>query len=111
MPKNPGSRFTAIALLLGLLLPAFPAAAADDLLKPIGALGEYLDDAGITAEVKARLLAEKGLDASAIRVTTDNAVVRLEGTVETPEQAALAEQAAKGLSNVKGVENRLRTRL
>ena len=99
-----------LAALIMLLAPSAEAAEKGGPLEPIGAIGGFMDDAGITAEIKVRLVAEKGLDAAAISVTTDNAVVTLEGSVPSQAQAALAERIAGGLSNVKGVRNRLAVR-
>ena len=102
--------FLGITLMLLVLFASVPVAsgAESDVLEPIGAVGKFLDDTGITSEIKIRLLAEKGLEGSNISVTTTSAVVSLDGTVANISQAALAEQVARGLSNVKGVDNNLK---
>lgn len=70
--------------------------------------GKYLDDAWITAKVKAALLKEtrlKGLDVS---VETIKGAVVLSGEVAKPEQVRQAETIAAGIEGVKSVRNDLR---
>ncbi len=69
--------------------------------------GEYMDDAAITAEVKGKLLAQKGLDSLDISVTTINGVVSLEGTTKEASQVGLAERVAREVDGVKSVKNHL----
>lgn len=69
--------------------------------------GEYLDDAGITAKVKAGLAAEKDLASFGIKVITVNGAVTLLGDVKTFAQVGLAESVAKKVEGVRSVENRL----
>ena len=99
-------------VFFALAVTVAPAGAAEKggPLEPVGALGEFMNDAATTVEIKARLAAEKGLNGVAVSVTTDNAVVTLEGVVNSQAQADLAERIAGSLSNVKGVRNRLGVR-
>lgn len=69
--------------------------------------GEYLDDAAITAKVKADFLTQKGLESGNISVETNNGVVMLTGNVKDEAQASLAEKAADSIKGVKRVDNRL----
>lgn len=71
-------------------------------------VNEYVDDAVITAEVKAKLLTQEGLGMIDIKVTTTEGVVRLEGTVGHQSQAALAELVAKDVKGVRKVDNQLK---
>jgi hyperosmotically inducible protein len=64
-------------------------------------------DAAITADVKARLIAEPGIRAFQINVDTYNAVVTLKGDVKTGAQRATAEQLAHKVKGVKSVRNSL----
>lgn len=100
------------AVLAVVAFVSFPSLAAETKgpLEPIATVGTFLDDAGITAEIKTRLAAEKGLSSTGISVTTTNSVVRLDGTVPSRSESALAETVARNLSNVKGVENNLKIR-
>jgi len=70
-------------------------------------VGEALDDAAITARVKAALLQApdvKGLD---VTVQTDKAVVQLSGFVGSQVQIDKALDVAKGVSGVREVQNKM----
>jgi hyperosmotically inducible protein len=64
-------------------------------------------DAAITADVKARLIAEPGIRAFVINVDTYNGAVSLKGTVKTGAQRATAERLARQVKGVKSVKNEL----
>lgn len=66
-----------------------------------------IDDTGITTKVKAAILAEPGLDSLQINVDTVNGVVTLSGTVDSQANSDKAAGVASGVSDVKGVENKL----
>lgn len=70
-------------------------------------LGEYLDDATVTAEVKGKILGQKGLDSLDISVKTTEGVVTLTGKVENSAQIGLAEEVAREVKGVKKVNNML----
>jgi hyperosmotically inducible protein len=69
--------------------------------------GETVDDASITASVKSKLVADKASNLTRVDVDTNNGTVYLNGSVETPEQKARAEQLAWQASGVKSVVNNL----
>ncbi|RXZ43384.1 molecular chaperone OsmY [Crenobacter cavernae] len=69
--------------------------------------GEYLSDAAITSKVKAGLLADQGLKSTAISVKTDNGRVQLSGFAANEGQIRRAETVAKGVRDVKAVQNDL----
>jgi hyperosmotically inducible periplasmic protein len=69
--------------------------------------GRNIDDATLTASVNAALVADKPSNFTRIDVDTTNGVVALNGTVETPEQRARAEQLAGRVDGVKKVVNNL----
>jgi len=69
--------------------------------------GRNVDDAALTASVNAALVADKPSNFTRIDVDTTNGVVALNGTVETPEQRARAEQLASRVNGVKKVINNL----
>ena len=69
--------------------------------------GQNLDDANTTTAVKAQLAREKASTLTRIDVDTTGGVVSLNGTVESAEQRARAEQVARGVSSVKKVVNNL----
>jgi len=64
-------------------------------------------DAAITADVKARLIAEPGIRAFSINVDTYNGAVTLKGDVKTGAQRATAERLARKVKGVKSVRNEL----
>jgi hyperosmotically inducible protein len=68
---------------------------------------ERIDDAAITAEVKARLVAERPANLTSVDVDTRQGVVRLHGTVPTPADKATAERIARGAHGVESVYNDL----
>jgi hyperosmotically inducible periplasmic protein len=69
--------------------------------------GRNVDDATLTASVNAALVADKPSNFTRIDVDTTNGVVALNGTVESPEQRARAEQLAARVNGVKKVVNNL----
>lgn len=69
--------------------------------------GQNIDDSNTTAAVKARLAQDKVSSLTRIDVDTNDGVVALNGTVESAEQRARAEQIARGVGGVKRVINNL----
>lgn len=69
--------------------------------------GQSLDDAGVTARVKAKLLWNRHTDGLSVKVDTVNGVTTLTGHVDTDAQRDLAEQLTKNTSGVKSVKNSL----
>jgi hyperosmotically inducible periplasmic protein len=71
-------------------------------------LGRNIDDSAITASVKAKLAAEKISTVTRIDVDTNQGVVALNGTVQSAEMRARAEQLARDVKGVRDVINNLR---
>jgi hyperosmotically inducible periplasmic protein len=69
--------------------------------------GTNVDDATITASVKTKLVADKGSNLTRVDVDTNNGTVYLNGTVDSAEQKARAEQLARQAQGVKSVVNNL----
>jgi len=69
--------------------------------------GEYIDDAAITAKIKAEILSDPLLKVFQITVTTTNGVVRLSGTVDSQQSIDRAMEIARSVKDVKSVENGL----
>lgn len=65
------------------------------------------NDAAITADVKARLIAEPGIRAFSINVDTYNGNVTLKGDVKTSAQRGTAEKLARKVNGVKAIRNEL----
>lgn len=73
-------------------------------------VGEYIDDATITTQVKARMVENKQVDAAAISVETLNGTVMLSGFAKTYDERATAESIARNVKGVKSVKNEIALR-
>ena len=71
---------------------------------------DRVDDAAITAAVKAKLVADRARNLVAVNVDTRDGVVRLEGTVPTTEDKLEAERLATQTDGVRSVTNELKVR-
>ncbi len=69
--------------------------------------GTYVDDATITAKVKAGLLESSKTSGTRVSVDTQAGVVMLSGFVDSAESKAAAETIAKDVTGVKSVTNRI----
>ena len=74
---------------------------------PAGATGDTSHDAAITAAVNSRYVNDRLVDALAIRVTTYQGVVTLQGTVGNHAAAARAVDLARSTPHVRRVVSRL----
>jgi hyperosmotically inducible protein len=70
-------------------------------------VGQTLDDAGTTAAIKTKLLANKSTSGLKINVDTKNGVVTLRGNVASSAEKDLAEQIARNSSDTVAVHNEL----
>jgi hyperosmotically inducible protein len=84
-----------------------PAPSPGAATEPGRTAGQTLDDAGITAKVKAALVQAPDVKGTDINVDTANGTVTLKGTVETQAQSDRAVTIAKGIEGVKDVQNTL----
>ena len=73
-------------------------------------VGEYIDDATITTQVKARMVENKQVDAAAISVETLNGTVLLSGFAKSSAERDTAENVARGVKGVKAVKNEISVR-
>ncbi|MDD2919482.1 BON domain-containing protein [Rhodoferax sp.] len=73
-------------------------------------VGAYVDDAGITTLVKARMAESKLVSASSISVETLNGTVMLSGFAKSATEKSAAENIARGVNNVKLVKNEIAIR-
>ena len=69
--------------------------------------GELIDDATITAKVKAALFQDPVVSGFDVGVDTFKGQVQLNGFVDTPEQKARAEEVARSVQGVAEVGNKL----
>ena len=67
----------------------------------------YASDTAITSELKAKFLAEKGLDSMDIKVQTNKGIVTLRGQVLKESQARTAERITRETKGVRGVQNKI----
>lgn len=79
------------------------AAAGEDRIEA----GKFIDDAWITAKVKALLLKDEGIKGLAVQVETHKGMVQLSGWVDSPSQITQAEKIARSVAGVKEVRNDL----
>ena len=70
-------------------------------------VGEYVDDAAITASVKNAIFQDPKLKASQIHVETFKNQVQLSGFVDSPRDITRAGQIAANIEGVQGVNNSL----
>ena len=101
---NP-SRRNALGMLAALAL----AACASKEPETKRTTGEFTNDAALTAKVKSAIATDVGArTAAAINIETYRGIVQLTGFVDSREQAAKAEAAAKKVDGVKSVKNDVR---
>lgn len=67
--------------------------------------GAYIDDAGITTAVKAKMVEDKTVSASSISVETLNGTVQLSGFAKSMAEKSQAESLARNVKNVRSVRN------
>ncbi len=92
-----------VMAMAGMLLATIFACAT-----PAGrSAGQVLDDSTITTKVKTLILEDSFMKGLAISVTTFNGKVTLTGGVNTAEQKKKAEDLARSVSGVTGVNNNL----
>ncbi|WPB56585.1 BON domain-containing protein [Xylophilus sp. GOD-11R] len=70
-------------------------------------VGSYVDDAGITTAVKAKMAEDKSVSASSISVETLNGTVQLSGFAKSQAEKNQAEVIAKNTKNVRDVRNNI----
>jgi hyperosmotically inducible periplasmic protein len=73
-------------------------------------VGSYVDDAGITSQVKARFADDPQVSAMAIKVETLKGTVQISGFAKSSAERARAETIATGVAGVKQVINNISVR-
>ena len=87
------------ALLASLLLALAGCAGTSE------SAGEYIDDAALTARVKAAFVADRVVSALNIRVDSDKGHVHLTGVARSSEEVRQAEAVARQVRGVRSVRN------
>jgi osmotically-inducible protein OsmY len=72
--------------------------------------GAYIDDAGITTQVKAKMLENPAVAGTSISVETLNGTVMLSGFAKNATEKSTAESIARGVSGVRSVKNEIAVR-
>lgn len=70
-------------------------------------VGEYVDDATITTQVKAKFADDKTVSAMAISVETLRGTVQLSGFAKTAAERSQAEAIASRVKGVKAIQNNI----
>jgi hyperosmotically inducible protein len=70
-------------------------------------VGEYIDDATITTQVKARMLNDPDVSGTSISVETLNGTVMLSGFATSTTEKSTAETIAHNVNGVKEVRNQI----
>lgn len=70
--------------------------------------GEYVDDAALTARVKAALLDDETVAGTRFDVNVYQGRVTLSGVTDKPEEARRAEEIARQVPGVQGVESNIK---
>ena len=68
-------------------------------------VGAYVDDAAITAAIKAKFVDDKIVSAGSISVETLNGIVQLSGFAKSAAEKNQAAQIARSSKNVRSVRN------
>jgi len=99
------TRKTLAACALGLAtLAVLPGCAVTRGQEKVGA---YIDDSSITASVKTKMLADKTVDGTSIKIETLNGEVLLSGFAKNSTEKANAEAIARNTDGVKRVRNEI----
>lgn len=73
-------------------------------------VGSYIDDAGITTAVKAKMAEDKTVSATSISVETLKGTVQLSGFAKSQAEKDRAESIARNTKHVKDVKNSITVR-
>ncbi|MFD0667801.1 BON domain-containing protein [Ramlibacter sp. MAHUQ-53] len=100
---NRHARALALAALTGLALGT----TGCTVMRGQSTVGTYVDDAAITASVKAKLLEDKTTGGMSINVDTLNGTVALSGFAKSQAERTQAEALARSTKGVRDVRNNL----
>lgn len=73
-------------------------------------VGQYIDDATITTQIKARWIEDKTVDAASFKVETLKGTVQISGFAKNAEEKARAESIARRVNGVVAVQNSIAVR-
>ncbi|MDB5972655.1 MAG: hypothetical protein JWQ90_5105 [Hydrocarboniphaga sp.] len=81
--------------------------AAADAPKESASIGAAMDDTAITAKVKQRLMSDERMETAKIDIETNNGVVTLSGSAPSADAKHAAEELARNVAEVQGIDNRI----
>lgn len=96
------TRAIAFAVVTGATLMA---ATGCSVFRDQQTVGSYMDDAGITAAVKAKMAEDKTVSATSISVETLKGTVQLSGFAKSQTEKNRAEEIARSTNHVREVRN------
>jgi len=114
LPKHPCSKTTEEGKIMKYARAlAFAAVAGMTIVTATGCsvardqqtVGAYVDDAGITTAVKAKMAEDKSVSATSISVETLNGTVQLSGFAKSAAEKNQAENIARNTKHVREVRN------
>ena len=73
-------------------------------------VGQYIDDATITTQIKARWIEDKTVDANSFKVETLKGTVQISGFAKNAAEKAQAESIARRVNGVVAVQNSIAVR-
>lgn len=97
------ARAIAFAALAGITIVSTGCSVARDQQT----VGSYVDDAGVTTSVKAKMAEDKTVSAAAISVETLNGTVQLSGFAKSQAEKNQAESIARNTKHVRDVRNNI----
>ena len=95
------------ALIISAFIGATLVSTGCSVIRGQESTGAYVDDSAITAQVKAKFVGDKTVDAGAINVQTLNGEGALSGFAKNAAERARAEQIAREVKGVRSVRNNL----
>ena len=105
MNYNPTTRATVLVCAFAALAGMTVLSTGCAVVRGQETAGAYVDDAGITTAVKAKMVEDKTVAASSISVETLNGTVQLSGFAKSAAEKSQAETIARNVKNVRSVRN------
>lgn len=106
-PRKPDMKKTLGTLLIATLTGLALVTSGCSVVRGQESASSYVDDASITADVKAKLIAGKTVDGDAINVQTLQGEVLLSGFAKSETERMRAGQIARSVKGVRSVRNNL----
>jgi osmotically-inducible protein OsmY len=103
-------RTTTIAVATALVTGSLLLASGCAVTRGQETVGAYIDDASITAALKARFVDNKNVDAASIHIETLNGTVMLSGFAKSGSEKNTAGELAWKVNGVKAVKNEIAVR-